>query len=1831
MSQPDNNPYVGPRSFSRNEAHLFFGREREARELLAMVISERVVLFHAQSGAGKSSLLNTRLIPALEDDRGFQVLLGRVGGDAPPEIKVNNIFVYNLLLSLNRKDDKAQPLNDPNLTLKDFLRAYGRSKKEDKSTSIDEAATIQPRILIIDQFEEILTTHLSAWAKRKDFFKQLSEALDEDEGLWVVLTMREEYVAALAPDLPWLEGKMRARFYMERLAYKSALEAVKEPAQLRGHPFAANVAERLVYNLRRHQTDQNSLTPANLNAPPDYQYVEPLHLQLVCRRLWANLPAERGDILMEDVTDYGNVDEALVDFYRETLQKVVAQTHLTERRLRKWIDTYLITPARTRALVYRETHQTQGLPNEAIDLLVQTRLIRAEQRGPSTGYELTHDRLVGPLQKDNAHWFEDNLSALQRQAEVWETQKRSDGFLLQNHALKEAEQWAAAHRDELTETEQEFLTACRVAQVEAERERRRTRLIRGLGIGAMILGLVALGAFVLALSARNTAVKAQKNAEFESKRAKDQEQNAKTEWARAEIEKQNALANQLAAQTLNRLDDVDQALLLSLEANNLITSTAQSKGSLGAALEHSPHLSRFLHGHKKTVNSVAFSPNGQLMASSSWDETIIFWNVNTGEPIGPPLTTHADNVLSLAFSPNGQLLASGSCNDIILWDVPALLETEAAGNKVVKQRLVGHSDCVDSLAFSPDGALLVSGARDKTIRRWSMKNYQPVAPPLTGHTDDVRSLTFNENGSILASGSEDKTMILWRNITANQPVSQTFTADNWVVSVAFSPVQANLLAIGVEDDVILWDTTKNEEVTTLSGHEADIFSLAFSADGQTLASGSEDRTIRLWDVATGRLKDRPLTGHHSWVRTVAFSREGVLASGSDDDVIILWDVTTNQRLGQILAEHPAAVRSLAISPDGQTWVSGSSNGQITFWDADTRQPLGPPLEEHSKWVNTLSFNADGTVLASGSDDGTLVLWNVAKMQPLYHLSGEGESIISAAFNPQDKAVLASGDTSNKVILWNFAGAQPISTTLKGGHTDWVRSVAFSPDGRILASASDDQTVILWDMATEKPIHRLSGHKDWVMTVTFSPDGETLVSAGKDKTIILWNVNTGGIIHRLTDHENSVMSVAFNQKGDTLASGSWDKTVRLWDVAEGKQIGLLKGHTLAVENVFFNPRSPQTLISSSLDGTIRRWDTQTQKPLDEQPLSGPATEINSVAFSPDGKTLASGSGEDGAIFLWDATSGVRKGSMIDTSNRVTSLVFYSDQNLISGSRNGSLLVWEVEKTEKMTDPLKRHTDWINSVAVNDLLPDSAMVASASDDNTILLWNFPGGEIKPLEPFTLTRHTDWVLSVAFSPDKKILASGSRDRTIILWDVETKQPMGEPLEGHDFAVNTLAFSPDSKTLASGGDDDTIILWSVETHRPIAQPLTGHIGSVYSIAFNAEGDVLASGSEDGTIILWDVGTGQAIGEPLTGHTGLVKSIAFSPDGLKLASGGTDGKTILWNTDNTSWQTQACAIANRNFTWMEWEQYFRDDLNYRKTCPALPAHPSVLEAAQHFAQDAAGITEKRDKDKALVLFNRWLELNPALKFDPAAEVERWARIGEAERAYREGLEFFDQEKYDQAVERFTHCIELDSKNYKYYYERGWAYKRQENYTQAIADFNQAVQLKSDYDTAYDGRGKTYLDLEDYEAAIRDLTKAIELDPDYAGSYESRGDAYAKSGNYKQSIADYTKAIELNPENTAYYYNSICWFGSLLDHAAEVLDGCDQAVELASDDGQIRDSRGVARALTGDYDGAIEDFEFFLESGVREELQAERKKWIAELKADRNPFNKKVLADLLND
>ena len=493
------NPYIGPRSFQRGER--LYGRERELRALFYLLVAERVALLHAPSGAGKTSLVQAALIDLLETERFHVLPLMRVGAEPPQATtangaeRVSNRYLHSAIMALEQPLAPAQRLAPDRLQSISFA-AY----LQQRPGAVDEYTR---EVLILDQFEEILTAEPNDLAAKERFFDEVGEALGDPRrfGLFV---LREEFLGPLEPFAHYIPGCFESRFRLDLLDQGAAQAAIRFPARDAGVEFTPEAAQRLVDNLRTIQIQRH-------DGSVEHQlghYVEPVQLQVVCRQLWDALAAHpRPDLLDElkaryiTVRDLGaisDVDHALASYYNQQI-RAVASMGVRERLLRDWIERALITSDGLRSQVLRRAEATEGLPDHAITRLIDAHLIREESRLGGRWCELTHDRLIGPIKASNQLWLEEHLHPLQRQAAIWRQQGAPASLLLRDDALARAQDWARENEDELTPEERQFIKASEEAQRQAERRRqaeerelRGARRLQRMTVVAGTLGLLCV-------------------------------------------------------------------------------------------------------------------------------------------------------------------------------------------------------------------------------------------------------------------------------------------------------------------------------------------------------------------------------------------------------------------------------------------------------------------------------------------------------------------------------------------------------------------------------------------------------------------------------------------------------------------------------------------------------------------------------------------------------------------------------------------------------------------------------------------------------------------------------------------------------------------------------------------------------------------------------------------------------------------------------------------------------------------------------------------------------------------------------------------------------------------------------------------------------------------------------------------------------------------------------------------------------------------------------------------------------------------------------------------
>ncbi|MCI0463691.1 MAG: sigma-70 family RNA polymerase sigma factor [Gemmataceae bacterium] len=587
-------------------------------------------------------------------------------------------------------------------------------------------------------------------------------------------------------------------------------------------------------------------------------------------------------------------------------------------------------------------------------------------------------------------------------------------------------------------------------------------------------------------------------------------------------------------------------------------------------------------------------------------------------------------------------------------------------------------------------------------------------------------------------------------------------------------------------------------------HGGHVGCVVYSPDGKLLASGGGDHAVRLWEADTGK-PVRHLLGHTDRPGGIAFSPDGKLlaSGGTNDRTIILWEVATGRELRRL--KTPESVTSVRFSPDGKRLVSGSWDKAIHLWEVATGRHLRR-FDGHDQRVFTVVFSPDGSRLAScGWDDRTIRLWDVESGKELRQFGGGAHEVGCVAFAP-DRKVLVSGGKDGPIRLWDVESGKELRRLV--GHPSFVSSFVFSADGKLLASGSYDKTVRLWDVGSGKEIRTFGKHNDIVYQVAFSPDGKTLASAGQDSMVRLWDVATGKERRPPEGHTHIVACAVVSPNGKALASADHGGEMVLWDLTTGKLLRRWRSSG-KVYALAFAPDGKR-LAGFGEGWAVWLWDVPSGKEL--RTLRGPADWRAAVAFSADGKVLTVAA-SNGTLLAWEADTGKAvpgSDSAAARQNQPLTIesppaarpVFSPDGRLLATAVEGPLRFREVA-TGKV-----RHTAAPESRPVALAFSrDAKLVVSATwAQEGVQLWET--ATLKELHRLQAKPKTHLL---ALSPDGRLLATASYvDGTIWVWDVATGKEVRR-LEGHHGQVSSLGFSPNGKVLVSAGWDTTVLLWDV------------------------------------------------------------------------------------------------------------------------------------------------------------------------------------------------------------------------------------------------------------------------------------------------------------------------------------------------------------------------------------------------------------------------------------
>lgn len=1175
------NPYVGPIPFL--EGQTLYGRKQDTQAIAELLISKRIVLLIAPSGAGKTSLIQAALVPRLRSrlDPLPIIRLDRAQAAGVPQ---SNRYVLSALRSLEARFTKAEQLPDDVLT-RHTLASY-RAERIGKASA--EGASRFP-LLIIDQFEELFTLDRFDWEEKREFIEQLANMLggpsvsDTGEGassreamppVWALLSMREDHVAELEPFLDLMPTGLAYRYRLEPLEREQAIEAICGPA---GDYFEEEAASRLVDDLRK------------LRAPaPDGEerwllgrFVEPVQLQVVCLRLWDKVVAKEGrPIGLADITAGGQaseVDNALAGYYAVEVERAATSAGVQQRDLRDWIEATLITQTKIRTKVLREPAALWQQLDTALLALVKGHVLRIDVAGDREWYELSHDRMINPILRNNEEWRNRHLALVQKQAKLWAEANRPDDMLFSGQELDEAVRFATEHPEELGADDIAFLEASerereRIAEDMRQRHeiedknkrlRRQRRVLAAITAVAMV-SLVVVGVFWKIIA----------------------DQRDKLDLALADSKLLEALA-------LARAGDAPRALgklLEEGERNEAIwvgRKRAEYELKLIEVLGRYPPIERKVGRHGHIVRTVEFSADGTHLYSGGWDNKLKVWPLAQAGATEFALEDHRSNIYSLAYHGVRGLLASTDEAGLIhLW--------RAEGGQL--QRIASlnadqsaHKRQVTSATFNAEGTQLATSSWDKRIVLWDVSDAgAPVRIASFGnryHLAPIYRIAFLERGryagSLVSSDLEGRFGV-WSRFNPGGEAGQkpelalsvegTIGKKVGIYAMAPSPSGRWLAAGDSDGNVLVWDLEaaeapdKGVRLLPNRSHRDKVMGMAFSPDSHRLVTVGSDEALLEW-----RLPSAPKTIHdletkirlfrlEGWgekLYSVAFhpQRDGVVAVGGSRKVRMADLNSPNPMAQPIFADGAADQhwRMLAATPDlGTLATLGSDRETIRIWrrDGTGYQPLGEPPAVAARQAG-VALSPDGKTLASLSCEGELVVWPLASggmNKVLKPASEPGGKCPEAALSFSPDGILLAVGTGTTLQLWSRTSAGEWSGDELARFDKVVLAVAFSPQGNLLAAAGEFGRIRLWDIANGRASASLRSSADpaqeRVTSLAFRPDGKALVSGGEDATVWEWDIAKLAKGQESLLHTRTVTGMAFGSRQGLAAIFSADREGQL---------------------------------------------------------------------------------------------------------------------------------------------------------------------------------------------------------------------------------------------------------------------------------------------------------------------------------------------------------------------------------------------------------------------------------------------------------------------------------------------------------------------------------------------------------------------------------------------------------------------------------------------------------------------------------------------------------------
>ena len=1308
------NPFVGPDPLGDHD--LLFGRERDLRRVRNLLIAERVVLLHAPSGAGKSSFVQAGLAMDNSSHHGLLKELQLSGFRPLPVTRANrnprarevglgaeiNRYSWSIrrrLLGSVAPSGFTDPSDPAIQNLNDFLKkacpetSPQQTALGDGSTDDDqiEQPDYQAWVLVIDQFEEVLTEDLTDSDAKKQFFKELGDAMRERRNIWFLLVMREESAAALTPYLRYLPRRIPSRYHLGMLSTKAARKVIEQIDRSTGAPrFRTDGIDEMVRDLASIQVEIGG----GQSAPRARDFIEPMHMQIECRDLWNHHP-EPQSIGATEARGHGDLKHSLMRYYDEQLAAMTLG--LDERQVREWLDKNLILRGLYRFQVPREADSTLGLSNVLVDALIKKHILREENREGHPWLELAHDRLVAAVHDANDAWYQLNLGRFQQFARQWNQNKQPPEDLILGHRLQELKKrWENLP---LEAYEREFLMRSEAMEAEQENTRRAAQQQQERE----------------ALKQQRKELEQQKRINNFKQMLDDLEKKTTEEQEAARRGRMKWIVGALIilvfiAFGLLHWQQRESTILqntvemLETERMTVLDATIKARGARDEAQKAREEADRLrqeqasialTYGTATRLNSGSYKlldeapGNGELPALLARQAAQV---ARHGEVLDRRLASVADSALRRVFSRT----AFGRQIHAPNWQVDRTI-ADHAGRACL---LITGDANVDEVAVD-----FLDGAPPKTFKR----------PPGDG---TPRAVAVSRERKLVAVAS-DTGVSVWPlgESSGQEPLLNSVLPG--ITLLAFAPDGHTLAALASTGTIYLYAVDKPGPPREFPSTGETWSDIAFGPDSATLVAGSTDGTLAILRLgnpdAAPRILDLATNGIAYRLHSLAVTPDSqhvvaavtALSNTGDIGQLLMVPLTQNtdaliRRIAAPSGKTGAAARiwhRIALSADGRRLATGAVDGTIGLWEL-------PPAALHegrttidakelrlfsaqAQPIRALRFIESDNSLMSVDARAATYRWTPLQPwdEPTVRLTQEG-SVSTLTFNPASGLLIAAGE-QERLRAWNPAlGYAPATPSLRPSESD-INSLAIARDSRtvVLGYASGNIELIRRNSGTDQSYRRQQDASP-IARVAISPNGTRFATASSDGSLLVWDASTfvadpqGYQPMQLFPRAvNTRLAFAFSSDGRYFAVAGRSMPLQVWDLDQ--------------------PVSDPRHVAAPDDG---------------KDLSN-ALQVLTMAFSADDHYLAS-AWQDGSIRVQDWRSNDPSRAQLNTNGLpIDALAFAPDGDLFTGYRNGTLLKWSL--TGEFEDPLvlRGFGQPIDSLAVSS---SGDAVAVANSNGTIAIW-------------------------------------------------------------------------------------------------------------------------------------------------------------------------------------------------------------------------------------------------------------------------------------------------------------------------------------------------------------------------------------------------------------------------------------------------------------------------------------------------------------------------------